>query len=111
MKAILALIALAPLPSLAQDWEMLRDDTKITAVLAGQTVIYDAYTQQRFGPRGDTQYITERFSEGRWAARGGQYCSAWPPSELWTCYDFGVSGELVLFVAADGSLSQGRIKR
>lgn len=92
----------------AQDWE-LQDDAGIQAALTNQTVVYDAYTLQTFDASGATQYVTERAADGRWAARGGQYCSTWPPSDTWECYDFYRDGNQVRFVAPDRSESVGTI--
>lgn len=106
MKALLIGL-LMPVSAMAQDWVHLTDDAAITGALAGQAVTYDAYTRQAFGADGDTQYITDRFAEGRWAARGGQYCSTWPPADTWACYDFYVAGDMVRFVGSDRIASVG----
>lgn len=106
MRAVAMMILLAS-PAVAEDWVLVLDDAGVTAALAGRTLIYDAYTQQTFGPDGDTTYITERASDGRWAARAGQYCSVWPPSDIWACYDLHLSGERVKFIGSDRSESIG----
>ena len=106
-KALIFTATLAPTLVFAQDWTPLRDDAAIQEALEDRTVRYDTLTFQMFGAEGDTQFITERASEGRWAARGGKYCSVWPPSEVWTCYDFAVSGNLVRFIGSDRSVSIG----
>lgn len=107
MKIYAGILMLLPGFAAAQDWEPLFDDVAIIEALSGRVVIYDEYTRQYFGPSGATQFITERSSDGRWAARGGQYCSTWPPSDTWTCYDFAVSGDQVRFTSADRSQSIG----
>ncbi len=108
MKAIWSVLLLFPSMLAADGWTRAIEDTTIITALAGRTVSYDAYTLQRFGTDGATQYITERMSEGSWAARGGQYCSVWPPSDVWTCYILEVQGARVRFIASDGSVSEGR---
>lgn len=105
-KIIIALV-LVPSVVLADGWKPLSDDAAIQEALADRTVRYDALTFQIFGANGDTQYITERASSGRWAARGGQYCSVWPPSDIWTCYDFEVNGNAVRFIGSDNTVSVG----
>ncbi len=107
LKSLVAAALLTPMMVFAEEWVPLFEDAEIEAALADRVVRYDALTFQRFGADGDTQYMTERASEGRWAARGGQYCSVWPPSDTWTCYDFQVNGELVRFISADRSISVG----
>ncbi len=106
-----AVIAMLAGPAAAQDWIPVFDDAQITSTLAGRVVIYDAYTSQNFGANGDTRYITERVSDGRWTARGGQYCSQWPPSDRWDCYDIQLRGDQIKFVAADRAESVGTFQK
>lgn len=101
------LFSLVPVLAAAEDWVPLMVDEEIEAALSDRILRYDALTFQRFGAEGDTQFITERASDGRWAARGGQYCSVWPPSDVWTCYDFQVSGDQARFISSDRSISVG----
>jgi len=109
MRWMVCLLALT-VPAMADVWEPVFDDGAIFTALAGRTLVYDPYTFQWFGPEGDTQFVTERASDGRWAARGGQYCSQWPPSDTWACYDVQLSGQLVKFIGADRSESVGTYK-
>ena len=97
------------LPSFAgaEEWVRLLQDEEIRAALSDRSVQYDPLTFQYFGSDGRTTFITERASDGRWAARGGQYCSVWPPSDLWACYDFQVNGDKVRFISSDRSVSEG----
>ena len=92
--------------AVAQDWQRLGDEA-IREALAGRTLIFDAYTFQTFAADGSTQFVTERASDGRWEARGGQYCSTWPPSDLWTCYDLERAGDRFRFIGPDRSVSEG----
>lgn len=105
-------IILALLPSFgnAEGWTPLLDDEAVTEAIADRTIIYDAHTMQWFGASGATQYVTDRMAEGRWAARAGQYCSTWPPSDRWDCYDVQVNGDLVRFIASDRSVSEGKYR-
>ena len=104
-----AIIALGmwPAAAIAEYWKRVSVDEAINAALSDRILRYDALTFQRFGASGDTQYITERASDGRWAAQGGQYCSVWPPSDIWTCYDFELKGDQARFISEDGSISVG----
>jgi hypothetical protein len=108
MKVITAVL-LACLPSLGAADGFLRvlNDDAVTAALADRTLVFDAYTLQHFRADGSTQYFTDRMSEGRWAARGGQYCSTWPPSDRWDCYDIQIGGDVVRFIGSDRSVSEG----
>lgn len=92
----------------AQDW-VRQDNAGIVAALNDRTVRYDAHTIQHFGASGDTQYITERAADGRWAARGDQYCSVWPPSDTWACFDLYLDGSQVQFIGSDRSVSTGTL--
>jgi len=94
------------MPGTAMAWERL-DTDGINAALSDRSLQYDAYTLQHFRKSGVTEYITERYSEGRWAARDGQYCSVWPPSDRWECYDVERDGESIRFIGGDGSVSEG----
>lgn len=107
MRFAVILIALLPASAWAEDWVRLLNDAAVEQAIAGRTVVYDEYTLQQFGAAGDTQFITERASSGRWAARGGQYCSVWPPSDVWTCYDLQLNGDRIRFIASDRSVSEG----
>ncbi len=106
MRMILGMLALWPGLALAEGWA-LQDDAGIRAALADRTVRYDAHTMQHFDADGHTDFITERVASGRWVARDGQYCSLWPPSGRWACYDLETNGDQVRFVGADGSISTG----
>ena len=98
-------------PAIAQGWEPVFEDQVIFDTLADRSLVYDAYTFQRFGAAGDTQFVTERASDGRWAARGGQYCSQWPPSDRWDCYDIQLRKDQVKFIASDRSESVGTFQK
>ncbi len=45
--------------------------------------------RQYFDKGGETPYIDAAGSKtfGHWLMRGDQYCSVWPPSDLYSCYD------------------------
>jgi len=49
---------------------------------------YGKGTIQTFDTSGSTDYRDKGGdSVGYWQARSDQYCSNWPPSSTWTCYD------------------------
>ncbi len=43
-------------------------------------------------------------SNGLWDARGDHYCSQWPPTENWSCYDMTGDGTQLTFIAAGGKV-------
>ena len=94
-------------PGAALAWEPLTGPG-IEAALTGRTLVYDAHTAQTFHEGGTTDYLTERLSTGRWEVRGDRYCSAWPPSETWTCYAVEAEPGAIRFVPEAGAASVGR---
>jgi hypothetical protein len=61
------------------------------------------YTQV-FQKGGVTLYTVNQSSTstGLWDVRQDQYCSQWPPGQIWTCYDVTSDGTSLTFVARDG---------
>ena len=96
-------------PALAQDWQPL-DGAAIKNALTARVLAYDDSASQQFNADGSTIYTTDTPSLGRWRVTGNQYCSQWPPSDLWSCYDVARSakGLDIRFTAGDGSNSVGR---
>ena len=87
------------------------DGAGITKALVGVALVYDDGTSQSFAGDGGTVFDGGNgASNGRWRVSGDQYCSEWPPSDSWACYDVTVDGRVIAFVAADGSASVGRVK-
>jgi hypothetical protein len=107
MRFAVILAVLLPTAALADDWVPL-DGTAITETLTDQRLKYTA-ARQHFGADGQTLYDAGRPSWGSWAVRGDQYCSVWPPSDLWTCYDVQQNDDMIRFVASDGSFSDGTL--
>jgi hypothetical protein len=102
-----AVIVMAAAVAQAQDAKL--DDAAIGAALSGQSLVYDDGSNQTFKAGGETVYDNGRLSTGRWSVRDGRYCSVWPPSDQWACYDVlqSADGQTTTFVADDGSLSVG----
>lgn len=102
----LALIALIASPAAADEWALL-NGTEIAEAVTGRVLIYpDA--RQDFRASGRTLYTYKgRDSWGYWAVRGDQYCSQWPPNDLWDCYDMTRSGQTLRFIGAAGDVSDG----
>lgn len=77
--------------------------------IAGHKVVYQNGATQTFSQSGDTQYDSGHLQPGHWKAEDDRYCSLWPPSEIWACYDVTISadGQGVRFIADDGSVTEG----
>jgi hypothetical protein len=48
-------------------------------------------------------------SQGRWKVDGNKYCSQWPPSDYWACYDVLADGDLIVFVSSQGGRTEMRL--
>ena len=63
------------------------DKAEINALLPS-IVSTDDVSYQTFDASGRTYYEGQRGpSYGSWQVRDDQYCSQWPPSPTWVCYD------------------------
>ena len=93
---------------MAENWVPLRGEA-LTGFLTDRVVEYDA-AWQRFHATGRTLYHAGRESWGYWTERDGQYCSQWPPSGLWECYDVESRGvNEVRFIDGGGKTTKGRL--
>jgi hypothetical protein len=69
--------------------------------------------RQFFGADGSTIYFGDGpSSTGSWEVRGNQYCSVWPPSTEWVCYDVeltmsGAEALSIVWIGADGARTSG----
>jgi len=89
-------------------WQTLTG-AEITAAMTGRTLDYGAQWQD-FRASGRTLYFSGRDTWGYWEVRSDQYCSMWPPSDLWVCYGLQTDGERVRFVGGGGALTVGEYK-
>lgn len=85
------LALMIPLPAWAEDWRAL-DGVAIAKALTGRKVVYETAWQD-FRASGRTLYNAGTDSWGTWTTRGDQYCSQWPPSAAWACYDVDLNGD------------------
>jgi hypothetical protein len=100
----LALISL-PLAALAQDgWTALSGEA-IRAALTDRTLQY-SNAWQDFRASGRTLYNAGSDSWGYWRIEGDQYCSQWPPSDLWACYVLEQKGERLRFVGQGDDITE-----
>lgn len=86
------------------------EDAGIAAALTGRVLTYDDGSTQSFQADGETIYTKDKPSIGHWRVQAGRYCSVWPPSDHWACYDVRQDGSDIAFVADDGSISVGHVK-
>ncbi|WP_299149513.1 hypothetical protein [uncultured Tateyamaria sp.] len=101
--ALIALIAL-PFPA-AADWTVLSGE-EIRTALTGRTLEYKN-ARQDFRASGKTLYVTNgRDSWGNWRIEDDQYCSQWPPSDLWACYAMDRQGDVLRFVGERDDITE-----
>ena len=84
-------------PTAQQLDDMLRGNT-MEGIWAGRPYL------QYFDPSGSTRYREQGGEEtaGRWRIdANGQYCSVWPPSDRWVCYEVLVIGNGLYWKADD----------
>ena len=98
--ALFALMICA-VPATAQDnWVELSGD-EIREALTDRRLQY-ANAWQEFNASGRTLYNAGEDSWGYWRIQGDQYCSMWPPSDLWACYSFSKDGGVFRFEGVRG---------
>ncbi|MDW3225600.1 MAG: hypothetical protein R8G34_22360 [Paracoccaceae bacterium] len=104
MRALkVAALIFCPVMAQSQDWTPLSGDA-IRAALTGRTLQYENAWQD-FRATGRTLYNAGADSWGYWRVQGDQYCSQWPPSDLWACYDMARAGEKLRFIGQGGDVT------
>lgn len=78
---------------------------EIRAALEGRKLQYDNACQD-FRKSGRTLYNAGRDSWGYWRVEGDQYCSQWPPHDLWACYKMDRRGERLRFVGRGDDITE-----
>jgi hypothetical protein len=107
---VLALVLASPSMVLAEDWQALTG-AEISTALTARVLGYDGGEMQNFFADGRTLYeVKGGESWGKWKVEGDQFCSVWPPSDHWACYDLqrDGTGRSLRFVGSDGAVSVGR---
>jgi hypothetical protein len=112
-----ALIVVATLSAYADplkgnDIEPLLNDTTVYGLPLGL-----GNWRQFFSKGGETVYVDAAGQKtfGSWQVRGNKYCSTWPPSDRWVCYEVegGVTADGKPTVAwisgGDGKRYEGRV--
>jgi hypothetical protein len=76
----------------------------IQILLSDRTYVADGGIEQIFQASGQTVYTVKgAVSQGQWRVEGDKYCSVWPPSEHWACYDMTQSGAVITFISSSGT--------
>ncbi|MEM6564247.1 MAG: hypothetical protein AAF665_07370 [Pseudomonadota bacterium] len=105
--SIYVLGALFAQPAVAAEvWQDL-NGAQIAEALTGRTLQYQGAWQD-FRASGRTLYNAGQDSWGYWNVRGDQYCSQWPPSDLWACYTMARKGDFLRFIDSSGSVMDGK---
>ncbi len=99
-------VMVSAVPATAQDWVPMTGDD-IRAALTDAKIDYpDGW--QTFQADGRTLYAVGGESWGRWRVTEDKYCSQWPPSQHWECFDMERGpGRGVRFVSSGGELYEG----
>lgn len=63
-------------------------------------------SSQIFRANGSTYYSVGQAQQiGNWKIIGDKYCSVWPPSENWVCYDVFQDGKVIRFLSPSNTSS------
>ena len=108
MRRFALMLILCAAPVAAEEWRGL-DGAEIAAALTDRVLVYDD-AQQDFRASGRTLYNAGQDSWGYWNVRGDQYCSMWPPSDLWACFDLEAKGEMLRFVGQSDDITEAVYK-
>ena len=108
-RALIYIVFLAS-PAIAEAWQSLSGEA-IRDALSERRLTYESAWQD-FRASGRTLYNAGQDSWGTWTVRGDQYCSQWPPSDLWACYDVAISadGARIRFTSDGNDVSIGTYK-
>jgi hypothetical protein len=104
--ALILALCLSATMAVAEQWAVL-DGAAVRAALEGRVLIYSGGARQDFRASGKTLYNAGQDSWGNWRVQGNQYCSEWPPSDLWACYDLQSNGSVIRFIGAAGDVTDG----
>jgi len=114
VKAVVFLVLASVLSVVqAEDWKALQDE-EIREALIDREIVYKSQgnSSQSFSSGGETTFVEGRPSLGYWRVDNNQYCSKWPPSSQWACYDVFLNsgGNTVRFRGTDGVNWDGTYK-
>ncbi|MEX0367560.1 MAG: hypothetical protein AB3N22_15930 [Ruegeria sp.] len=106
MRRFALIVAFWPGALMAEGFQRLTGD-EILEALSGRKLNYEGGASQTFEPSMHTQYFSGGPSAGTWAVQEDQYCSLWPPSDLWACYDIERNGDVIRFIGKGGDITDG----
>jgi hypothetical protein len=113
LKTVSAVVVLWSLASAAAAGESKLDGAAITALLSDHEMAgrdNGREWRQIFQRSGATFYsVGAAQTQGNWEVRGDQYCSVWPPSTAWACYDMTSDGERYFFISGTGERSEAKL--
>ncbi|WP_419901329.1 hypothetical protein [Kiloniella sp.] len=108
------LLVLMSLPDIAQSAEQKLNGDEIRSYLNDKVVVHrqngKTEFRQSFKIDGTTLYQAKgrNAEQGKWSVQGNQYCSQWGPFG-WTCYDMTAEGDLITWIAKEGTRFPGKI--
>ena len=107
MRRFALFLALLGSPAMAQDWTPMTGD-EIRAALSDRSLYYPRTdARQTFHASGRTLYsVGGNDSWGTWRVEGDAYCSQWPPSDLWACYELDTDGVSLRFIAPGPDITE-----
>ena len=105
---ILATVMVLPLAGYGEEgpWAPM-SGAEIREALTDRKLQY-ASAAQTFYASGRTLYDAGRPSWGYWRIESDQYCSMWPPSDLWACYKMDRRADTLRFVGAADDITEAR---
>ena len=108
LAVMIAAVVLLKAPVASADQRLSGPD--IRSMLTDAWVSYDG-ARQHFLADGTTRYYAPDESLGFWSVEGDQYCSRWPPSGGWTCYDmFRTAEGTLIWIDSEGGRSRGTLE-
>lgn len=90
------------------EWRFM-SGAEISIALTDRKLDYGAQWQE-FYASGRTLYVSGQDTWGYWAVRDDQYCSLWPPSDLWACYAMQTNETGLRFVGDGGEITEATYK-
>lgn len=107
--ALLAVLFWPPAGNAEEAWTRM-DGDEIRQALTGRVLQYEIAWQD-FRASGKTLYNAGADSWGNWQVRDDQYCSQWPPNDLWACYAMDRKGDALRFVGTGDDITEAHYKK
>ena len=104
----LASLITVPVKARAQEEWSAMTGHEISQALTERSLTYGNAGQTFFASGGTVYRRGGRESSGVWRVEQDQYCSLWPPHDLWSCYHLERLGDAFRFVGTEGDMTVGR---